>query len=156
MGGRTWDMVNNGVNSNSPHAIGPIGSSFSKPSPTLVIFCSVILFSLVLLILAILTGVRSMCVKSELCEMSSKNLLSIQCTLLHTEKCVGRLSRMKCSYHTSTQKWGQEEAFADEARFITLWRWSHECMLTFKFLKLYMLNMCHFLVCNHTSVKTFF
>lgn len=40
--------------------------------------------------------------------------------------------------------------------FITLWWWFHECMIVFKSLKLYALNMCHFFVYSYTSVKIFF
>lgn len=78
-------------------------------------------------------------------------------TLLYTEKFVERLSQIKCSYHTHTRDGGgRRKLSAGEDMFITLWWWFHECMIVFKSLKLYALNMCHFFVYSYTSVKIFF
>lgn len=95
----------------------------SSPNPHPHFLSFVLLFCFVLSIIAILTGVRSMCVTSQLLKISSKDLMSVQClqlTRLYTETFVGRLSQIQCSPHTHTQKGGQEEAFAGEAMFHTL------------------------------------
>ena len=87
---------------NVPHVMGPTGSTFSKSSPTHHFF----------FLIAILTGVRSMCISyaSNKFQRFAVNIVPIvNSSVLYTEKLVQ--SQVKCSYyahtHTHTHKVGR-------------------------------------------------